>query len=122
MYSACSDKDQSVWESLYKTQKKLERSEAQVQILKKQVDQYQFAHSEEVGMLAQVADQKRQIERLTEEVNQQQEIIKSLDAQLMTQAGGKQLSELREQKGKLEEMLTQTTRQLDLSSRYLQQS
>ena len=49
-------------------------------------------------MLTQVADQKRQIERLTEEINQQQEIIKSLDAQLMTQAGGKQLSELREQK------------------------
>lgn len=40
----------------------------------------------------------------------------------MAQASGKKLSELQEQKEKLEEMLTQTTRQLDLSSRYLQQS
>lgn len=40
----------------------------------------------------------------------------------MAQANGQKLSELQEQKDKLEEMLAQTTRQLDLSSRYLQQS
>lgn len=28
LYSACSGKDQSVWDNLYRTQKKLERSEA----------------------------------------------------------------------------------------------